>query len=92
MKNLLILILALLSFYSLANAQLAIKPALEILPTKTELVGKMRNRATTPLSYRDLNLWVAEFNRENRRCRFTFTGITERNLLDKLNNALSQSC
>ena len=60
--------------------------------TRAELVGLVRNRARTPISYTDFQLWIKDVNTENKRCRFVLRNVTQANLLDKLNDALSNSC
>ena len=56
---------------------------------KTNVVSKIQNRNITPLSYSDVSNWIAMANRELQVCKFSLTNVTQKNLIDKINQAIS---
>ena len=89
MKTPIILLIMSIALFSYGVLSAQVKSS---TPTKTELVAKVRNRATTPLSYQDFTAWATEFNKENQRCGFQLKGVTSENIITKLNDALEGGC
>ena len=59
---------------------------------KPALVNRVKERNTKRLSHREVELWQAAWNRENEKCKFSLNGITEKNIVDKLNDVLEKGC
>ena len=59
---------------------------------KPALVNQVKERNTKLLSYREVELWQAAWNKENEKCKFVASDVTQDNLVDKLNSALEKGC
>lgn len=81
-------------YYLIADVQLAGEKftPYEYGQLKTSLIARVNERKTKLLSYREAGFWQATWNRENEKCKFVMTEVTEENVVDKANDALSKGC
>lgn len=59
---------------------------------KPALVARFKERGAKPISYKEAQLWQAAWNRENEKCRFVMTDVTQDNLTTRLNESLEKGC
>ena len=59
---------------------------------KPALVNRVKERNTKRLSHREVELWQAAWNRENEKCHFSLSDVTNENLVDKFNEKLETGC